>query len=476
MTTDKLIQLIDSADVDDLRELVRKGIKSFPQFKTFSEQILCPPFEDVDFSRKLHQAVDRETQKFHSRYDMREATDWSNVYYDLIKPWSESAETLSDEKLYDLIKAIIKEVAMNVTEEDFYGDDWYDDDFSGDIASIMDTLSNLVCLLMIREKTTDNILKSLKKLIQAAREKDIIDNYIGSPYDALLEIIDCRIDEGKVSCKLFDSIIEENPGDSAGEWICREIDFLKSKGLSEEARKIMEEDARYPEVSLKHYSELLENGDWKEAIRVLDKTQDMKDKGLMYYSISSPNWLELKQAILLEHGTLEERIKNLQQLFLSCNDKSGYYTQLKELVKPEDWKDFYRNLLGKIKGYGALDAIAPFLIGEGEFEWLYRLVSEAERKDSTDYRTPLKYAGALRCSHLHEMESMLSRTVEAYAADRFPPKKKVNSSKYSYFREDLSSLSDLGYADAQKRLVGYLLEEYRFRPSLVKELRTIKLR
>ncbi len=102
-------------------------------------------------------------------------------------------------------------------------------------------------------------------------------------------------------------------------------------------------------------------------------------------------------------------------------------------------------------------------------------MSEATAKDSTDYRTPLKYAGSLRQTHFEEMQAILIRTVRAYAADRFPPKKKVNSSKYSYFRADLESLSELGYSKTQKEIVEFLLQEYRFRPSLTKELKSIKL-
>lgn len=37
------------------------------------------------------------------------------------------------------------------------------------------------------------------------------------------------------------------------------------------------------------------------------------------------------------------------------------------------------------------------------------------------------------------------------------------------------SLSELGYAIAQQVIVKYLFQEYRYRPSLVNELRSIKL-
>lgn len=475
-TSKDISQLIAHANEDDLRDIVSGWANKHSDFKDYVRNCLCPSVENVDFARKLSQAVNRETKEFFSRHEVRETTDWSNVYNDLIKPWSENADSLSTEKLYDLCDVIVKEVGMQVTDEDFYGDDWYGDDFSGSIQDIMDVLGNIVGLLMIREDVSHDILNSLEKLIKAAKKKDVIDDYIGSPYDFILELIALRRDNDEVTCEIYDALIEENLGDEAGMWVCRKIDFIRSMGLADEARQYMEDEIQYPEVCLKYYNELLDADNWLEAILLLDRAQAIKDNGSYFYSPKTPNWLELKQQLLVEHGTLEERIDNLKRLFYnSYNDKAKFYHQLKELVDGDKWNAFYHNLLSKATGYNVIDEIAPFLIEEGEFDWLFRLVSEATAKDSTDYRTPLKYAGSLRQTHFEEMQAILIRTVRAYAADRFPPKKKVNSSKYSYFRADLESLSEFGYAETQKEIVEFLLQEYRFRPSLAKELRSIKL-
>lgn len=475
-TSKDISQLIAHANGDDLRDIVSGWANKHSDFKDYVRNCLCPSVENVDFARKLSQAVNRETKEFFSRHEVREATDWSNVYNDLIKPWGENADSLSTEKLYDLCDVIVQEVGMQVTDEDFYGDDWYGDDFSGSIQDIMDVLGNVAGLLLIREDVSHDILNSLEKLIKAAKKKDVIDGYIGSPYDFILELISLRRNTDEVTCGIYDALIDENLGDEAGTWVCRKIDFIRSMGLADEARKYMEEEIQYPEVCLRYYNELLDADNWREAIILLDKAQAIKDNGSYFYSPKTPNWLELKQQLLVEHGTLEERIENLKRLFYnSYNEKRKYYNQLKELVDGDKWNAFYHNLLSKATGYNVIDEIAPFLIEEGESDWLFRLVSEATAKDSTDYRTPLKYAGALRRTHFEEMQAILIRTVRAYAADRFPKKKKVNSSKYSYFRADLESLSEFGYAETQKEIVEFLLQEYRFRPSLAKELRSIKL-
>ncbi len=95
----------------------------------------------------------------------------------------------------------------------------------------------------------------------------------------------------------------------------------------------------------------------------------------------------MKQQLLVAHGSEEEKIENLKRLFLrSLNDKSRYYHRLKDIVKIADWKDFYHGLLSEVKGYNSLDYIAPFLIEEGVYDWLFRLVEKAVKQDSTDYR------------------------------------------------------------------------------------------
>lgn len=475
-TSKDISQLIANANENDLRDIVSEWADKHSDFKDYVRNCLCPPVEEVDFGRKLSQAVNRETKEFISRHAVREATDWSNVYEDLIKPWSENADSLSTEKLYDLCDVIVKEVGMRVAEEDFYGDDWYGDDFSGSIQDIMYVLGNVAGLLMIREDVSREILDSLKKLIKADKKNDVIDSYIGSPYDFILELISLRQKADEVTCGIYEALIDENLGDEAGMWVCRKIDFIRSMGLAEEARQYMEDEIQYPEVCLKYYNELLDADNWREAILLLDRAQAIKDNGSYFYSPKTPNWLELKQQLLVEHGTLEERIDNLKRLFSnSYNDKAKFYHQLKELVDADKWNAFYHNLLSKATGYNVIDEIAPFLIEEGGFDWLFRLVSDSTAKNPTDYRTPLKYAGALRQTHFEKMQAILTRTVYTYAADRFPPKKKVNSSKYSYFRGDLESLSELGYAGTQKEIVEFLLQEYRFRPALVKELCSIKL-
>ena len=320
----------------------------------------------------------------------------------------------------------------------------------------MDVLGNIVGLLMIREDVSHDILNSLEKLIKAAKKKDVIDDYIGSPYDFILELIALRRDNDEVTCGIYDALIDENLGDEAGTWVCRKIDFIRSMGLADEARQYMEDEIQYPEVCLKYYNELLDADNWLEAILLLDRAQAIKDNGSYFYSPKTPNWLELKQQLLVEHGTLEERIDNLKRLFYnSYNDKAKFYHQLKELVDGDKWNAFYHNLLSKATGYNVIDEIAPFLIEEGEFDWLFRLVSEATAKDSTDYRTPLKYAGSLRQTHFEEMQAILIRTVRAYAADRFPQRKKSILPSTHISEQTWNRCQNLGIQKRKRKLSNF---------------------
>lgn len=262
-------------------------------------------------------------------------------------------------------------------------------------------------------------------------------------------------------------------------WVCRKIDFVRSMGLSDEADSEMSQNLRYPEVALKRYNELTTTERWNEAIALLDKAVQLKkDESNRWLSFNrAPDWLAMKQQLLMEHGTKEDQIANLVELFHQSPDdtKMKYYEKLRDLISPSEWKDFYTNLLSSESGYFALDNIAPFLVLEDEYSWLYRLLAEHEAKDKRDYRTPLKYAAFLMAEYNKEMRAMMVRTFRNYAEDRFGYKKKVKSGKYSYFCADLRKLEDAGMAEELRELVAYFKNEYKTRPSLMEELRKIKL-
>lgn len=246
MASQETLQLIANANIDDLREIVFNWEKDHPDFSSFVVQSLCPAVEDVDFRQKLSQAINRETKDFFSRHEVREATDWGNVYYELIEPWSDHTDALSTEKLYNLIDVIVTEVGMQVTDEDFYGDDWYGDDFSGNIKDIMNVLGNLAGLLLIRNDLDPKTLDSFRTLIQQAQQRDAIESYIGSPYGFILDLIEISKNSGEVTSELFNNMIDANIDREGGTWVCRKIDFIRSKGHAEEALEYMEEKHPLP--------------------------------------------------------------------------------------------------------------------------------------------------------------------------------------------------------------------------------------
>lgn len=275
---------------------------------------------------------------------------------------------------------------------------------------------------------------------------------------------------------LFDRIIDQNIGNKAGEWACRKIDYLRSLRFADEALKFMDAHIGYPEVGMKYYHELVNEGRWREAIALLDRAQEIEENTPDRFIFNKPDWLGLKQELLDEHGTEEEKLENMKRMFYTnALKRDQYYHQLKEMVAPTDWKEFYQGLFAGLSDEEPLSAIGQFLVEEKEYDWLFRLVEKRVKDYPTDYRTPLQYAAALSETRHDEISRMLTATVKEYAADRFKRKKSVNTSKYSYFCDDLKSIADAGYPAILRNLVEYLLIEYRFRPSLVRELRSIPL-
>lgn len=472
-------ELVRNANEERLREIVNEWLDTNEEFRDFVVYNLNPPVNEINFDTVLAQAIIHEANQCVARRGS-EILNWSNIYYQ-IEPWIKKAESLKTNCLCDLIIAIITRVTMAIDDDDFSGDDWYGDDYSQSIMDILDTLGYLFGLLIIRDNLTDSDLEKLQVLVEDAQSEDKIYNYLATPYQIMLDLIAIRREAEEVRCELFDVMIESNFNRTTGEWICRKVDFIRSLGLDKEALSVIKENIRYPEVSLKYYNELIANQKWDEVLAILDEAQKLKKEDaagrwLFGYSIT-PDWLSIKQNLLMEHGSKEAQIANLSQLFHESLDekKKEYYDKLKEMVPEEDWKKFYTDLLSKESHYFAFDSVAQFLIIEKEFDWLYDMLRENEQSDKTDYRRPLKYATYLITTHNEEIRAMLVRTFREYASDRFGYKKKVKTGKYHYFCNDLRSLGDFGAEEELKELVRYFKTVYNTRPSFMAELRGIKV-
>lgn len=477
MERDKLKELVRYANEERLREIVNEWIDVNPEFRDFVEYNLNPPINEIDFDKVLAQAIMHEANQCVRRGS--EILDWSNIYYYQIEPLAKKAESLTTYSLRNFIVAIITHITMAIDDEDFSGDDWYGNDYSQFISDILETLGNLFGLLIIRDRLTDSDLDQLQVLVTEAQKEDKIHSYLNTPYQVMLDLIRIRREAEEVSCGLFEVMIDANFNQTAGEWICRKVDFIRSLGLDKEALSVIKENIRYPEVCLKYYNELIAGQLWDEALTLLDNAHKLKkENNDRWFSYSvNPDWLSMKQNLLMEHGSKEAQITNLCQLFHESYDdkKRECYNKLKEMVAEEDWKKFYTDLLSSESGYFALDSVAPFLIIEKEFDWLYDMLRENEQRDKTDYRHPLKYASYLITSHDTEIRLMLVRTFREYASDRFGYKRKVKTGKYHYFCNDLKSLEEIGAKEELKELVTYFKAVYSTRPSFMAELRRIKI-
>lgn len=336
----------------------------------------------------------------------------------------------------------------------------------------MEHLGNLTGLLVLREGITDEALRSLRSLIVEAKQTDIITRYIGSPYDNMLQLIDIRLESDDITCALFDIMINANYNGKADEWVCRKVNFLRSMGLTHEARELVEANIAYPAVCLKLLNELTAEGKWQEAVELLDKAHAIK--GEKIYWSGEPNWLEMKYELLKEHGDEQAQIGSLTELFYLRWDEK-YYHQLKEIVHQDEWKDFYHNLLKFDDDNVCISFVAPFLIEELEFDRLYHLVKKRFDDSPCDYDTIVAYAGVLQPSHGKEMEGLLVRSFRNYAEAQYAPKGQVKSYDYYNFCEALSKLSGMGYAREQRELVEIFIREYARRRTLLNEQRKIKL-
>lgn len=469
---------VESADGEQLRELILEWIERDNDFAQYVDSKLNPSLEQINYDADLSRAIYREAYAVSSRHRNTTILDWSNIYYYKVKPWTDHAETLTTQQLMKLVAAITMRIAMAITDEDFYGDDWNGDDYSCQISAIMEALGNIAGILLIREDLTEDYLEALKELIADAEENDVTYNYVGNPYRLIKELISLREEAGEVTFGMFDAMIEANLDRKGGEWMCRKIDFVENMGLTDEAWQLAEDNIKYPQVAIKLYLTLVNGKNWEAALKLLDRVIGMvNNKEYNEYSYGNHiDWMELKQKMLREHGTKEEQIKNLRQLFLNNHsDNEKYYDELKGLVDPSEWKQFYRNLFEDKSDYEILNYMANFLAEEHEFEWLFRLLYEHWHNNTMDYIILLKIAPMLPIEYESAIMEMLSRSFMAYAESRFKSNKRVKGSTYEYFCQDLKKLVDIGFSGVLYHLIQNFRDEYNTRPAFMAALRQINI-
>ena len=472
MASDDIKRIINEADEDLLRMSVELWAMNHEDFRAYITHALNPHVSEIDFDYQLARAISNNTKLIDSRYYERLVVDWSGIVYRLIEPWAKEADCFSTERLQKLVEAIITEVGMKVQEDDFRGDDWYGDDYSVQIEEIMDWLGHLSGLLLIREDLSRDDMLSLQALVKEVQKNDIIKSYIGGTlYDDILLMIKMRLETEEVACGIFDLMIERDFNHKAGEWVCRKIDFIRGMGLELEAQEYMDANLKYPQVLVKLYRELLVSGRWQDAIIILDKANAMSTDS---YWFDTPNWLEMKSDLLKEHGDKQSQIEVLKDLFHQRWEEK-YYRQLKEMVDADEWNQFCRTLLKCKANSFNINKVAPFLIEENEFDELYQLIKGNFDSHPEDYQIVIAYAKQLHSTHEKELQGLIVRSFRTYAALHFAPGQKVNSLEYTFFCEDLSSLSNMGFGKEQRELVEIFLEEYRKRRSFVNELKSIKL-
>lgn len=472
MASDDIKRIINEADEDLLRMSVELWAMNHEDFRAYITHALNPHVSEIDFDYQLARAISNNTKLIDSRYYERLVVDWSGIVYRLIEPWAKEADCFSTERLQKLVEAIITEVGMKVQEDDFRGDDWYGDDYSVQIEEIMDWLGHLSGLLLIREDLSRDDMLSLQALVKEVQKNDIIKSHIGGTlYDDILLMIKMRLETEEVACGIFDLMIERDFNHKAGEWVCRKIDFIRGMGLELEAQEYMDANLKYPQVLVKLYRELLVSGRWQDAIIILDKANAMSTDS---YWFDTPNWLEMKSDLLKEHGDKQSQIEVLKDLFHQRWEEK-YYRQLKEMVDADEWNQFCRTLLKCKANSFDINKVAPFLIEENEFDELYQLIKGNFDSHPEDYQIVIAYAKQLHSTHEKELQGLIVRSFRTYAALHFAPGQKVNSLEYTFFCEDLSSLSNMGFGKEQRELVEIFLEEYRKRRSFVNELKSIKL-
>lgn len=280
MNKDNFSHIVEVADDILLRKSVLQWAQEHEDFRAFLFQKLCSTHLEVDFGEVLQAIVRQNVLSDSPRLGARKYVDWRAVLITAIQPYAKQAETLSTDKLQKLVEAILTEVVMQVTEDDFIGDDWYGDDFTHELFEIIGYWADMTGVLLLRPDIASPHIQSLRKLIEEVARHHVISTHISTSLQQLTELIDIRLKAGKFTEPSYDLMAQVVTHSKAGEWICRKIDYLRALGKEEEAEKCGNQNFQFPEVALKCIRELIAEGKIERAKELIEKAQAINRRNL----------------------------------------------------------------------------------------------------------------------------------------------------------------------------------------------------
>ena len=459
----QISDLMPLATLEDLRGFCMDYAKRDKKFgneltKFLNERFIDDEDSAADFIARLEDAFGEEKNigdHWHSYY----VTDWDEVC-------SVSTDVLKDaRRLLDMGNASAAlQIAIRMFELTDAEDLNYVDEDDGDwwLADVLEDYGKLLVESIgadsVPQEEKDEVIGKLKKMV-----KSEIGNFGYCDMNHLLQEASAASQSDNAMLRLFDEMMKRpDIGESdLAEYTLRKIALLEKMGLTDDAKKTIEQYLYMPEVRKREVEKAVERKDFLEALRLIKGGQKIAEE----QNRSIREWKKLELNIYQQMHDEPMQAKLCRELFVLEGGSMDYYHELKKLIAAKDWKAFLTKMLSEtnMHAWYSSSIEADIYVEEQDWQRLYDLLMN-DKHHSLDMFD--NYAHHLKSTHSAELLTEYVGMLKDYAS------RNMGAKHYSRMRQSMEAMLKLDNGKtAAHQLAEHFREVYRRRPSFMAEIR-----
>jgi len=311
----------------------------------------------------------------------------------------------------------------------------------------------------LSQKDKDEAIDELKKMVNS----DLEDYGLADMHKLLHEATIVSLSEESQLLLLNDMIQKSNGDVGMAKYVKQKIELLEKMGRKQEATDTIQQHILMEEIRKYELQRLLNESEYEKALSLTKESQRIASENRKYGV--EEEWMRTELDIHTCMGNKEKQLQLCRQLFIRRNGSMDYYQQLKQLVSPEKWKPFLKQLLSQTKMSAMFSSSieADIYVAEQDEQSLFNLLMDKSHHTLDMFD---KYAMYLKNSLSSELLTEYIIMIKEYASQN------MGAKHYYRIRQAMEAMLKLENGpEAVSQLATYLRENYRRRPSLLAEIK-----
>lgn len=409
-----------------------------------------------------------QTKDIGNRWHSFEITDWESVFDSALKVINEGRKLLelgNADAAATIAVEFFRMFSNEFDEASFFDDVDYEDGGVYECEQAEKLLLEAIDHPRITPSVQEKLIEDLRAISQTSFPHDL-DNYGIFDFDKMLMTVNKNVMTDEDTLALLESQIQQHKGQyDEDKYVTRKIEHLRQMNRIDEADNTEKQYLHLPRIREKAIRHSIDSSDYEKSIAYAEE-------GIAIASSTSghmhpTHWRKMLLEVYEMTNNKEKQIDVARVLFISEGGQKEYYSKLKKLIEPKEWKEYLSTLLAEAQlssktTWGSCN-LADIYVEEGESDKLFAIIMENSSYDTDVLNRYAKHVGE---EHAKEM---LDRYTELLKKDA---ERNVNAKAYHRIANAMEKMCELkGGKKATHELAEFFRMQYRRRSSMMAEIR-----